>query len=640
MLRTKLFQAFAALVLIFGLLSGFIGVRIIKNRVINEAQNQVQQNLGSAWSIYDAKLNELETILKLIAGKKAVVDTSLSQQWDSIDIKQRLEAIKKNFGLDFLGLVSPEGQVVLRAAPPFNNGDLKLQDMTVAKALRGESVIGTELMSGVDLEKEAAGLAEQAFLVIEDTPYARPTPKKEDDRGMVLIGAVPIIKGTQLLGAIYGGILLNRNHDLVDRIQNVIFKAGTYKGKPTGTATIFLHDNRIATTVRLANGNRAIGTRVSKEVADRVLDNGLPWVGRAYVVNDQYLTAYDPIRDLDGKVIGMMYVGILERPFQDLGRSIIARFARLTLYGLAASLVLAFFIAGRLARPIHRLVEETNRMHRGEPHTPVPYNASCMEIESLIVAFNEMAGTLEEREARLKEVNTSLRALNQNYMDMLRFVSHELKSPIASVLNYTYLLKEQTLGPLTDKQEKAITSIESNSNRIVEMVRHYLNLSRIETGELKPHLTRVDVLNDVAKPLLENYSGDIESQRMRVDNRIAPDAVLNADLNMVREVFENLISNAIKYGREGGILTLESSKAENMIRFAVRNEGEGVPEDKLDKVFEKFTRLDSGPATAQARGTGLGLFITRTIVEAHGGKIVVESKAGEWIEFRFSLPAA
>ena len=640
MLRTKLFQAFAALVLIFGLLSGFIGIRIIKNRVINEAQNQVQQNLGSAWSIYDAKLNEVETILKLVAGKKAVIDTSLAQQWDSLDIKQRLESIKKNFNLDFLGLVAPDGQVVLRAAPPYNNGDLKLQDKTIARALRGESVIGTELMSGVDLEKEAAGLAEQAFLVIEDTPYARPSPKKDDDRGMVMVGAVPIIKGTQLLGVIYGGILLNRNHELVDRIQDVIFKAGTYKGKPTGTATIFLHDNRIATTVRLANGNRAIGTRVSKEVADRVLDNGLSWVGRAYVVNDQYLTAYDPIRDPEGKIIGMLYVGILERPFQDLGRSIIVRFARLTLYGLAASLLLAFFIAGRLARPIHCLVEETNRMHRGEPHTPVPHDATCMEIESLIVAFNEMAGTLEEREARLKEVNASLRALNQNYMDMLRFVSHELKSPIASVLNYTYLLKEKTLGPLTDKQEKAVTSIESNSNRIVEMVRHYLNLSRIETGELKPHLAHVKVLGDVVGPLLENYSGDIEARRIKVDNRIAPEAVLNADLNMVREVFENLISNAIKYGREGGALTLQSSKTDGMIRFTVRNEGEGIPENKLDNVFEKFTRLDSGSAAVQARGTGLGLFITRYIVEAHGGKITAHSKAGEWVEFQFDLPVA
>ncbi len=645
MLRTKLFWAFLTVVLIVGILSAVIGIRMIRSRVVAEAQNRVRLDLGTAWAVSHAKLDEVQTILKLVAAKKLIVDACSAKEWENAEVQNRLELTRTNFRLDFLTLTDPQGKVVLRTASPYTKGDFRSADPAVAAAMRGETVAGFRAMSQADLQAEGAELPERALLPLADTKYARPRAKTEETRGLVMVAAAPVREGTQVLGVMYGGVLINRNTTMVDRIKETVFKNEDYKGRPMGTATVFLDDCRVATTVRLPNGNRALGTRASKEVSDRVLDNGEPWVGRAFVVNDWYLTAYDPIRDTEGNMIGMLYVGLLEKPFNDIGRSLIVRYAVLLLLGVTIALWLAFVMSGRLAAPIHRLVEAARLMHQGERPAPLPIHSSCVEVERLVEAFNEMTAALHEREDRLtsaktelEQANESLKAINRNYMETLGFVSHELKNPLSTMMNYVYLLKGSFIGPVTEKQQRAVSVLEANTNRLVEMVRHYLNLSRIENGELQPMLARVDLHEDVIRPLLVTMMPDIEAHRIKVENRMAPDIALRADVNMVREVFENLISNAVKYGREGGPLIMSAARDGRLYRFAVRNDGEGIAADKLDKVFQKFSRLNTQTIRHQ-KGTGLGLFITRSIVEAHGGTIEVESHPDEWIEFRFTLPA-
>jgi len=632
MLRTKLFKAFVALVLLFGVLSAVVGVRTIRGHVVAEAQNRVRLDLSAAWSVYNSRMHEIEIILRLVAAKELVVGSCSGRDWQSGQLQERLERIRVGFELDFLDVITPEGRVAVRATPPHAIGDLLVSDAAIASALKGQTKSCMTLLAQAQLENEADGLAEQAFLELEDTPRARRTDRHVESRGMAMVGAVPVMNGLQVVGAVYGGLLVNRNHDLIDRIHNVVYKSEVYKGVPLGTATIFLHDSRVTTTVRQANGNRAIGTRVSKEVADRVLDNGQAWIGDAFVVRDWYLTAYEPIRDGWDDIIGMLYVGILKKPFQDYGRNIAMRYVLLSLFVLCVALVLAFIIAGRLAKPIQRLVAAAEGLGHGAHPPPVSGDDACKEVEMLINAFNEMADSLADREEKLK-------ALNRSYMETLGFVSHELKSPVASIMNYAYLLHQQMLGPLTEKQQKAVRSIDSGSKRLVEMVRHYLNLSRIENGELAPVRMRVSVVKDVLDPLLEAAAGDAEQAGMRIENRVAEDVELNADLNMVREVFENLLGNALKYGRQGGIVRIGYEPAPaGFAKFDIWNEGEGIPAEGIENLFRKFARLEGTKATAKQRGTGLGLFITKHIVEAHGGEVGVRSQVGAWAEFSVTLP--
>ena len=646
MLRTKLFAAFVALVAVLGLVSGVIGIRIIKRQVIGEAQKRVRMDVAGAWSVVDGVRREVETTLRLAADGPSVVEPAAAGRWDSEELHGRLASVRRNFGLDFLSLTDPSGTVVARADGSRSNGDSRLSDPMVADALKGKAVFAPALLNGTELERETAGLAERAFIVIEPTLHARPNPRTEEDRGMVLMGAVPVMKGPQLCGVLYGGVLLNRNHAMADRIRGLVYRDESSDGTPVGAATIFLHDCRIATTIRSEGGNRAIGTRVSKEVADRVLDNGLPWVGRAFVVREWYLTTYEPIRNLAGEVIGMLYVGILEKPFRQMEREFILQYAGLLVFGLVVASTLAFFMAHRLSRPIHLLVEATQRVTDEGEHPTVQARGGCHEIEMLIESFNQMTVALGERRRRIREANAELQAtneslatLNTSYMDMLGFVSHELKVPVASIQNYLFLLDQQKIGALTEKQGQAVRAIERNIGRMTEMIRHYLNLSRIENGELQPNTTAVRVLPEALKPVLDAFAADAEVQVLRLVQSVAGDLAVQADPGMLREVFDNLIGNAIKYGRRETTIEVNVRARNGMVEFAVRNEGEGIPPDQQRTIFDKFTRLERH-ARSDHRGTGLGLFITKYIVEAHGGKIEVESEPGAWTEFRFTLPPA
>lgn len=132
---------------------------------------------------------------------------------------------------------------------------------------------------------------------------------------MALKAAAPVLDtGGNVAGALYGGLLLNRNYELVDTIKQAVYGEERYRGKEVGTAAIFQWDLRVSTNVHTVTGQRAIGTRVSESVYEQVLERGEAWTGRAFVVNDRFVTARKPIRSFTGMIVGMLYVGTVEQP--------------------------------------------------------------------------------------------------------------------------------------------------------------------------------------------------------------------------------------------------------------------------------------------------------------------------------------
>jgi len=147
-----------------------------------------------------------------------------------------------------------------------------------------------------------------------------------------------------------GGVLLSRNYEIVDRIKNIVFKDAKYKGKEIGTATIFLGDLRISTNVMDKEGNRAIGTRVSAEVHDQVLERGLPWIQRAFVVDDWYITAYEPIRDIQDRIVGILYVGLLESRYAVMKERLILLFFFFSMSGMLVALTVSFVLSWKILK--------------------------------------------------------------------------------------------------------------------------------------------------------------------------------------------------------------------------------------------------------------------------------------------------
>jgi signal transduction histidine kinase len=173
------------------------------------------------------------------------------------------------------------------------------------------------------------------------------------------------------------------------------------------------------------------------------------------------------------------------------------------------------------------------------------------------------------------------------------------------------------------------------------MIMKYLQLSKIEAGKLVVEQRRFRLFDEAIRPVLEGESAYLAIKKMRLvieDRDRLIGLELCADPTLMRIVFSNLITNAIKYGFEGGTITIGHAEAAGGHRFHVRNEGYGIPRDKLDMIFEKFVRLDMKELGRQV-GTGLGLYNTRQIVEKHGGSIWAESDEGKWADFFFTLPA-
>jgi|MudIll2142460700_1097286.scaffolds.fasta_scaffold05489_3 signal transduction histidine kinase len=259
------------------------------------------------------------------------------------------------------------------------------------------------------------------------------------------------------------------------------------------------------------------------------------------------------------------------------------------------------------------------------------------EIAQLGDAFCHMLFKLDLYQRELRQTNEDLRKLNRSYMDMLSFVTHELKTPIANSTMSAHSVLQRIFGPLTPMQERMVGLICRNLDQSMTMIRNYLDLSRIEKDELRftPLILRLG--SEVVEPVLAELSAMISAHGMEVESTVGEDVVLEGDSELLRVVYRNLVGNGCKYGRAGGRIRLRAIDEGDRYRFEVWNDGQGVAQEQMERLFQKFTRIAEVQQGAN-KGTGLGLFICRTIVNRHGGKIWAEGQEGEWINFIFELP--
>ena len=193
----------------------------------------------------------------------------------------------------------------------------------------------------------------------------------------------------EIIGVVYGGMLLNRNIQIVDRVRDTVFQGESYKGRSVGTATIFFQDIRISTNVMTTAGVRAAGTRVSSEVRERVLIEGERWTDRAFVVNDWYITAYEPIVDVFEHRVGILYVGVLEARYVDIRRQALLVFILITAGGISLSIVLGTLLGQRILEPVQRLIAMSRKVSAGDL-SPGLGAISKGEIGVLQSTFQEM----------------------------------------------------------------------------------------------------------------------------------------------------------------------------------------------------------------------------------------------------------
>jgi two-component system NtrC family sensor kinase len=609
----------------------WVGVRLIGDSVVRQVQDKVRIDLNAARVIYQETLIRVKDVVRLTTNRFFLKRGYSNQNISSL--KDELNRIREYEFLDILTLTDENGTIIYSSNNPELRGTSQASDEIFKIAKRTQSVVAsTELLSYEDLLQEARYLAESAYVPIVPTPMAMPGEDQELKLGMMIKVAAPVYDlQERLKGYLYAGILVNQNNVIVDKIKDTVYQGEVYKGKDMGAATIFLGDVRISTNVTHEDGSRAIGTRVSEEVHEQVLIRGTPWIERAFVVNDWYITAYEPIRNIKGDIIGMLSVAMLETKFRDLKRSTLFVFLSIAIGSIVVAFTVSYLLANKILRPVIELRNASERIAEGDFSFRVQPRTQD-ELGELTKTYNFMAESLRERDKKLREY-TQKKIMESERLAIIgqlaAGVAHELNNPLGGILIYSHLLLESLSDE--DPNRENLEKIVTQTTRCKKIIKGLLDFSRQTEPKMEIH--DIEGLLTDALSLLESQPV-FQSISIQNDFR-ARQSRVKVDRNQIEQVFINIIMNAAEAMDGEGELSIRTliSEEGQWIDIYFKDTGSGIAERDIEKLFEPFfTTKEVG------EGTGLGLSISLGIVQRHGGTITVTSTVKKGTTFIVRLP--
>ncbi len=558
-----------------------------------------------------------------------------------------LETFRVRQGLDFLQLLPPDAAAA--AAIP-----------------QAQALTSVEVLSPAQQAVLSPALRQRVGVPLLPTRNAAPTQRTLEDRAMVLLSRHAVLSPEgRLLGVLQGGILLNRNLAFIDHINTIVYPEDSLPFGSRGTATLFLDDVRISTNVRLFTGNdavaysaapghggehastaqnRAIGTRVSQAVRTDVLERGNTWLGRAFVVNEWYVSGYLPLLNGSGQPLGMLYVGFTERPFTLLKYALLASIGAVFFAVMIVAAVVSLRWAGTIFRPLELMEATMQRFEAGEAAARVGLVQGDDEIGRLAAHLDQLLqrvaddtralqalnsvldAKVAERTRQLEEAqghlvkNEKLAAVGQ----LTASIAHEINNPIAVIQGNLDLLRA-LLDPAQAEQVRTeLNLVDAQIERMRLIVTQLLQFAR--PTEFAGYVEAVDparVLDDclvLVGHLLARTQ--IQVRRQHLATRQA--AINRQEL---QQVLVNLLVNAIHAMPGGGTLLLathdwQADDGSAGVEITVADTGPGLPADVLAKLFQPFV-------TRKKDGTGLGLWISRSLVERYGGSISGNNRSAQ-----------
>lgn len=269
--------------------------------------------------------------------------------------------------------------------------------------------------------------------------------------------------------------------------------------------------------------------------------------------------------------------------------------------------------------------------------------AITRQIIELHAALQEANRTLErrviERTAELRRTLERLTELNQIKANLISNVSHELRTPLAHIKGYVELIQDEQLGPLNEEQRKAVTVMYRATDRLERLIEDLIEYSTASRAGMTIDLRRVDAA-ELADQVVSRSRSKADKAGVSLVLSIAPTVpAVHADREKIGWVLYQLLDNGIKFTPAGGSVEVSASADRELVTLIVRDTGIGIPQERLEEIFEPFHQLDGSP-TRRYGGTGLGLALVKMILGAHGAQLQVESSEGQGTVFRFSLPTA
>ena len=620
----------------FALIAGFtIGLdtlvtsRLIKEYLAREESNLVDRDMELAKGFYHLKLDEIEAISHRLS-----LDPWVNQHFPAAvsgDAKAR-EVIDQQIvnkisvlalgGTHLICILDAAGRAIAgrvltqkgSLTAPIFHGDWKNLDIVQGVLETGKPQAATEVIPKELLTQ--VGLDQQAHIRVTETPMAarEPFDPRQGTAGLALTGVYPIYsRDSRIAGSVLSIYLFNNDFTLVDRIKEV---AGV------DTVTIFLGDLRVSTNVMNEEGKRAVGTRISETVRNVVLTGGREYVGRAYVVNEWFITRYAPLLNSRGRVVGSLYVGARESSFLALVSNFNKQVVLIALVCILLAWVIAIPIARLIIKPIDALVEANRRLAGGDMAVRVKATGKG-ELADLGHSFNSMVETLNRTQQELvhKEKLASMGQLAAG-------VAHEINNPLGTVLLFADTLYHEAGKDHAWRED--LKKIINETHRCKRIVADLLNFAR----QQEMLAQKVDV-HEMLEEAIRSVSHQPSFAHVQFIKQFAPGLpAIQADPAQFMQVSINLLNNAAEAMPQGGTITMRTRLVNgHAVEIAISDTGCGIPEENLGKLFTPF--FTTKPV---GKGTGLGLSIVYGIIKMHRGQIAVTSQVDKGTTFTISLP--
>jgi two-component system NtrC family sensor kinase len=576
-------------------------------------------------------------------------------------INQQIGQLKREYSFSYVQLIDVYGQPLHSANQSTHNIDARRSSALKAAQI-GKASVGVEIFSANDLKRQQ--LAEQVQLPLIETPRARATEKVFEDRGMMIRALYPIVDtNKRILAILEAGVLLNANFSFVDAIRDLVYGPGSLIEGSIGTVTVFLDDVRINTNVPVQTGERALGTRVSDEVRTIVLDQGNTWINRAFVVNDWYISSYEPIIDIDGNRVGMLYAGFLEAPFRQslINALIVLVLLFLVLMGLTS--LVAVVGAKSIFKPIERMSSVVHATREGKD-LRIGKIQSKDEIGTLANEFdvmldllskrklqiqhwaNELEQKVDERTSELKlknsELTSTIAVLTKTRKQLViaeklaalgeltAGVAHEINNPTAVILGNIDVITAE-MGAQLEPVQDEIDLIIEQIYRIKDITTNLLQYAKPDA--YAGYMSEIDV-----NPLIKETSKLVQHLRSDISYtlELSLDASILVRMNRqeLQQVLINLMTNSIQAlpGTNGLVSLTSRNFGHKGVQIIVKDNGIGMDTDSASKAFNPFYTTKT-----QGEGTGLGLSICYSLVRRYGGNIEVVSDLDSGTQFIITL---
>lgn len=584
-IELKLGVIFLFIVFIPVTIISLVSYFLIVGGIQREIKQRITSNLNVSAAIFDKIKNQLRYTIRDQNGRiRYYFETdNLSK------LPAYLKAMAEQNDLNILLVTNKKGKVIARSNLAAIIGDDLSSDPAIGKALQGQDIVSTEIITAEEIKKEGI--------------------KTNYSQGMLIKIIMPVKEPDDtVLGVTIGGYLLNENREIVDIISNLV-----------GAQAAIIQTDTIISSSLNEDGKSLTGVKINPEIADLVLHKGGEFVGPDPTTTT-YMLGLVPIRNWENEIIGSIYIRATEESFIGVKRKMQATIFLMAGFSIFLALLIGYLVGHPITGSITNLRRGAEIVSRGNFDHRIEVETED-EIKELADSFNSMTLDLKEAQKKLLQ-SEKMAALGQ----IAAAVSHELKNPLTSIKMGAFLLKGK-LSSADAETGKALADIEAEVDRANKIVTEILTFSQ----PISPVFSPVNV-NEVLAEIMPLMEYQAQFQQIKVEKKFSANlAAISADRDQIKQVFENLIINALQAMDAGGVLVLRTIQEDDWIKISIKDNGVGIAQENIKSIFQPFF-------TTKDKGIGLGLSIVNEIVKKHLGAISVRSKLGEGTTFTVSFP--